>query len=159
MDIVGIIAIILALIGIAGGFLPIIPGPPLSWVALLLVNFSDKADGTISTAALIIWLVVAIVITIADYLLPGMMTKVTGGHKSSEIGAMIGLFAGLLFTPIGMVLGSFLGALIGELIFAKQDFITSLKAATGAFIAFILTVGMKVIFSVMVLLQVFKYLF
>jgi len=159
MDALGIIAIILAVIGIAGGFLPIVPGPPLSWVALLLVYFSESAKDELSVSALVIWLVIAVVITILDYVLPGIFTKVTGGHKAAEKGAIIGLIVGLLFTPVGMILGSFLGAFLGELLFEKQDVSASLKAASGAFIAFILTTGIKVIFSVILLWQVLAHLF
>ena len=159
MDALGIIAIILAVIGIAGGFLPVVPGPPLSWVALLLVYFTESAKDEVSVTALVVWLVIAVVITVLDYVLPGVFTKVTGGHKAAEKGAMIGLFVGLFLTPIGMILGSFLGAFIGELVVEKQDIAASLKAASGAFIAFILTTGIKVIFSAILLWQVLSHLF
>jgi uncharacterized protein YqgC (DUF456 family) len=39
---------------------------------------------------------------------PMYFTKVTGGSKYAERGAIVGLFAGMFLTPIGMVLGSFL---------------------------------------------------
>ena len=159
MDAFGIIAIVLAVIGIAGGFLPVVPGPPLSWVALLLVYFSESAKDEVSVTALVVWLVIAVVITVLDYVLPGVFTKVTGGHKAAEKGAMIGLIVGLFLTPIGMILGSFLGAFIGELMVEKQDIAASLKAAPGAFIAFILTTGIKVIFSAILLWQVLSHLF
>jgi len=159
MDAFGIIAIVLAVIGIAGGFLPVIPGPPLSWVALLLVYLSENAKDELSVTALVIWLVITVVITILDYVLPGVLTKVTGGHKAAQRGAIVGLIAGMLFTPIGMILGSFLGAFLGELTLGKQDVTASLKAASGAFLAFILTTGLKVIFSVILLWQVLTNLF
>jgi len=159
MDFLGILAIILGVAGILGGFIPVLPGPPLSWVALLLVYFSDSAKDEISVTALIIWLVIATALTILDYVLPGMLTKVTGGHKAAERGAMLGLIVGLFLTPIGMVLGSFLGAFIAEFIAEKQDVFGALKAASGAFLAFILTTGMKVIFSAIVLWQIIAHLF
>lgn len=159
MDALGIIGLILAVIGIAGGLVPVLPGPPLSWVALFLVSLSGKAADPVSTRALVVYLVVATVITIADYVLPGLMTRVTGGHKAAEKGAMVGLLCGLFLTPIGMVLGSFIGAFLAEYIAEKQTAAASLKAAAGAFLAFILTTGVKVIFSVIVLWQVIVHLF
>jgi len=150
MDFFGILAIILAVVGIVGGFLPMLPGPPLSWVALLLVFLSDKAD-PVTVTALVGWLVAAVVITVADYILPGYMTRLTGGHKAAERGAFWGLIAGIVFTPVGMVLGSFLGAFICEMIASKKDMWGSLKAATGAFAAFILSTGIKVIYSAVIL--------
>jgi len=159
MDFLGIMALIMGVLGILGGFIPVLPGPPLSWVALLFVYLSNSAKDEISTSALIIWLAVSIVLTVLDYILPGMLTRVTGGHKAAERGAMAGLIAGLFFTPIGMVLGSFLGAFIAELVAEKQDVSGALKAASGAFLAFILTTGMKVIFSAMLLWQIITHLF
>lgn len=159
MDILIIIAIILAVAGIVGGLIPVVPGPPLSWVALLLVYFSDKADGQISTSALLIWLLVVIIVTVLDYILPAVLSKATGGHKGATRGATLGLIAGMLFTPVGMILGSFLGAFLGEFFSEGQDFFSSLKAAAGTFIAFILTTGLKVICSSILLWQILKIVF
>lgn len=159
MDAIGIIAIILAAVGIAGSFLPVLPGPPLSWVALLLVNFSSMAKDEVSTTALIIWLIATIAITVADYVLPSLLTKAMGGHKAAERGAIIGLIIGLFLTPIGMILGSFIGAFLGEFLSEKQDVFASLKAASGTFLSFILTTGIKAIFSAILLWQVLIHLF
>lgn len=153
-----ITAVILAILGIIGGILPVIPGPPLSWVALLCAHFAASADDKFSTTALIVWFVLAAVITVMDYLLPGYFAKLTGGHRGAQRGALAGLLIGIIFTPIGMVLGCFLGAFLGELLVERQDVARSLSAAVGAFIAFILTTGIKVIYSVVVLWQVIKHL-
>ena len=39
-----ILAVILALIGIAGSIVPGLPGPPLSWAAVLVLSFTTAAD-------------------------------------------------------------------------------------------------------------------
>lgn len=153
-----ITAVILAILGIIGGILPVIPGPPLSWVALLCAHFAASSEDKFSTTALIVWFVLAAVITVMDYLLPGYFAKLTGGHRGAQRGALAGLLIGIIFTPIGMVLGCFLGAFLGELLVERQDVARSLSAAVGAFIAFILTTGIKVIYSVVVLWQVIKHL-
>lgn len=159
MDIFGIFAIVLAVIGIVGGFLPLIPGPPLSAVALLMVFFSEKAADPLVLAALVIWAIAAVLLTVMDYVLPGMLAKAAGGHKAAERGATIGLLVGLFLTPVGMVVGSFAGAFIGEFLTEGQGFAASLKAAAGTFVAFIFTTGVKVIYSVLVLWQVLSHLF
>jgi len=158
MDAFGIIAIILAVVGVLGGFLPVIPGPAMSWLGLLFVYLSDKADGELTLAAIIIWLLATIAISIADFILPGVMTRLTGGHKAGERGALVGLIVGFFFTPVGMILGSFLGAFLGEYLAERQNFATSLKSACGAFLAFILSTGLKVIFSVILLWVVVAHL-
>lgn len=151
MDTLSIFAIILGVFGLVGSFLPVLPGPPLSWVGLLLVYFSATANDTVTTGALVVTLLIAVVVTVMDYVLPSVLTKLAGGHKSGSMGAFIGMIAGIIFTPIGMVLGSFLGALIAELVAEKQDLAGALQAAMGTFISFILTTGVKAIYCVVIL--------
>ena len=113
MDFAAIAGLVLAVIGLAGCFLPVIPGPALSWLGLLCLYFADKADQPVSLTTLLVWLAVVRILTVLDYVLPGRMTRRAGGHKASERGAAIGMVAGMLFTPVGMVAGSFLGAFLG----------------------------------------------
>lgn len=153
MDVLAALAIVFGVIGILGGIVPGIPGPPLSWVALLFAYFSDSIGG-VSEVSLIVWFVVAAVVTILDFILPGKIAKVTGGHKAAEWGALIGLFAGIIFTPVGMLLGCFLGALLGELLVEGQDVFNSLKAAAGAFIGVIVASGIKIIVSAIIMWRI-----
>ena len=140
MDFAAIAGLVLAVIGLAGCFLPVIPGPALSWLGLLCLYFSDKADQPVSLTTLLVWLAVVLILTVLDYVLPARMTRRAGGHKAAERGA-----------AIGMVAGSFLGAFLGEYLFAVQDPLTALKAAAGTFLAFLLTTGIKAI-AVMILI-------
>ena len=142
MDFAAIAGLVLAVIGLAGCFLPVIPGPALSWLGLLCLYFSDKADQPVSLTALLIWLAVVLILTVLDYVLPARMTRRAGGHKAAERGA-----------AIGMVAGSFLGAFLGEYLFAVQDPVTALKAAAGTFLAFLLTTGIKAIAVVILIVQ------
>ena len=74
-------------------------------------------------------------------------------------GAIIGLFFGLFFTPVGMILGSLLGAFAFELLFAKKDTTTSVKSAFGAFLGFIFGTGAKLITSAVILYYIVIYAF
>ena len=140
MDFAAIAGLVLAVIGLAGCFLPVIPGPALSWLGLLCLYFSDKADQPVSLTTLLVWLAVVLILTVLDYVLPARMTRRAGGHKAAERGA-----------AIGMVAGSFIGAFLGEYLFAVQDPLTALKAAAGTFLAFLLTTAIKAI-AVMILI-------
>ncbi len=149
MDIIYIVlAFILAFIGILGSVVPILPGPPLSYVALLLLYFCNGAEVSVTT--LVIMGVVMAVITIVDYIAPAWMTKLKGGSKSASNGAIVGTIVGLFFGPVGVIVGPFLGAFIGEII-ANSSKGKAFNVALMSFLAFILTSGVKLIYGIAVM--------
>ena len=156
-------AIAAGIIGIAGSILPGLPGPPFSWIGLLILYIwgsgtnADEIPMQLST--LVIWGVVVVIVSVIDYIVPMYLTKLTGGSKHAERGAMIGMLVGIFLTPIGMILGSFLGAFLGELLFAKKKEEEALKAAVGSFLGFITGTGIKTIASVLIMWQIIVYAF
>ena len=152
-----IFAIVAGIIGILGSILPGLPGPPISWVGLLLLYLWGPEEMSIST--LVVWGVVTVLITIIDYWIPMYFTKVTGGSKYAERGSLIGMIIGIFLTPIGMIMGAFLGALIAEMTCANKDFGPALKVAIGSFIGFMLGTGIKIIVSVLMLWKIIVYCF
>lgn len=163
MDIaISVLAVVAGIIGILGSILPGLPGPPVSWVGMLVLYLwgaGTNGDGEpMSLRVLLIWLGVMIVVSIIDYVVPMFFTKMTGGSKYAERGAMIGLIAGIFLTPIGMILGSFLGAFLGELLYANKDASNALKAAVGSFLGFIAGTGIKTIAACLMMWQIFVYM-
>lgn len=159
MSVLEIIALIAAIFGIVGSIVPGLPGPPVSWIGLLLLYIDGKGgDDPMSLAFLIIWLIVTIVVTIIDYVFPVWMTKVTGGHKAASYGAIIGLIAGIFLTPIGMIFGALIGAFIGELMVTDKGIWAAFKAGLGAFLGFILGTGIKLVTSGVMLYYVIKFI-
>lgn len=135
------LGIVLVILGLLGCVLPVIPGPPLSFAALLLVHFTSF--GNISTNVLIVTGIAAVVVTILDYVFPVWATKKFGGSKRGVWGATIGLVVGLfLFPPFGIIVGPLIGALLGELT-AGQTHNQAIKSALGSFIGFLLGTGLK----------------
>lgn len=152
MDIVLIIfAVILLILGLAGCILPILPGPPLAYFGLLLLHFTSKHH--YSTTFLIVWAVIAIVVTIIDNVIPVWGTKKYGGSKKAIWGSIIGLLIGLfMFPPLGILIGPFVGAVIGELIEGKETK-DAIRSGFGAFMGFLggtilklITVGMMIFY-------------
>jgi Uncharacterized protein conserved in bacteria len=152
-----IIAVILGIVGLVGCVLPVIPGPPLSWLGLLLV-FLTGPEG-MTTTFLIVWLVITVVVTVLDYVAPAWITTKTGGSKAAGRGSFVGLILGLLFfPPWGMILGSFLGALLAEVIFEGRNVTDSVAPAFGSFLGFLLSTGLKITASGVMLFYIFKFL-
>lgn len=141
--------------GIIGSFLPVVPGPPTSWVGLLLLHLTTqiKTDWNFLGIAL----AVAVLVFILDYIIPALSTKKFGGSKYGVWGSTIGLIVGLLFTPIGMVLGLFLGAFIGELINDSRNMKVALRASLGSVLGFFFSVGIKFSVSIVFLFYFTKY--
>ena len=142
-----IVALLCALVGIAGSVIPALPGPPLSFVGLLLL-LPCEGDG-ISGMTLFVTGAAAVAITVLDYVAPAWMTKKSGGSKYGIWGASIGMLVGLFMGPLGIVLGPFAGAFIGEML-AKNSTEMALKMAFMSFVAFMLTTGIKFAYCVFI---------
>ena len=137
--------IVFIILGLAGGILPILPGPPLSYVGLLFLHFTEKYQFT--TNFLIIWGVVTVVVYALDYIVPAWGTKKFGGSKRGVWGSIIGLLLGMFFfPPLGIIVGPFAGAVVAELSGGK-DRTAAIKAGFGSFVGFLLGTMMKLIVS------------
>lgn len=153
---INIIAVIIGLIGIVGCFLPVLPGPPISWGALLLLYFFG--NGEMSLRFLLIWLGITIIVTILDYVVPAQFTRVTGGSKAAGRGSMIGLLVGLIFfPPWGMLIGAFLGALLAEVLVNRSSIADSVKPALGSFLGFLAGTFFKFVSSALMFWYMFRF--
>ena len=98
-------------------------------------------------------------VSVIDYFVPMYFTKLTGGSRHAERGAMVGLILGIIFTPVGMILGSFLGAFLMELYWGNKNAGDALKAAVGSFLGFITGTGLKTIVSVILMWKIIVFAF
>tara|TARA_B100000900_G_C20584906_1_gene719125 strand:- start:28 stop:483 length:456 start_codon:yes stop_codon:yes gene_type:complete len=122
---------ILLIAGIAGAVIPIVPGPILTSVALLLALISHQLNG------IVFWFFVVsgILIFLIDFFMPAYLTKTSGASKRASNGALIGMVLSL-FTGPGLFLGAFLGAFIGEFsitLDATKSVRASIYAVLGVF--------------------------
>ena len=152
MDIVLLLlGFILMMIGIFGSFLPVLPGPPFSWLGLLVLYLTSAIPN--DWWFLGITFVIALVVFAMDYVIPAVGTRKFGGSRAGMIGTTIGLLIAILFPFLGLfgiVIWPFVGALIGELI-NKADQKTALKAAFGSFIGFLTGTFLKFLVAVIYL--------
>ena len=161
MDIaLAVLGSVLVLLGFIGSILPVIPGPPISWVGLLLLKWThyitDHGEAYGNTLWILLFFV--ILVTILDYVVPIMGTRKYGGSKRGVWGATIGVVVGLFFGPPGIIIGPFLGAFIGEITTGKKER-DALRAAWGSFVGFLLGVGMKLMVCGAILFFFIRFLF
>ncbi|HRW62065.1 MAG TPA: DUF456 domain-containing protein [Bacteroidales bacterium] len=150
------IGVILIVFGLLGCVLPVIPGPPLSFIGILVLHFTKFAH--FSTTFLLVLAFIAILVTVLDYIVPVWGTKKFGGTKAGMWGATIGMIIGMIFLgPLGLILGPLAGAIIGEVINGANNK-DAFKAGIGAFIGFLLGVGLKLAASVYMTWHFFKEL-
>ncbi len=128
------------LVGIIGCLVPVLPGPPISYLGLIMLHVTKF--GQFSTTILISLAAVAIVVTILDYIVPIWGTRKFGGSKYGMRGATVGLIIGLFLGPVGIIVGPLIGAIVGELIF-KDDLNYAIKAGFGSLLGFLTGIGLK----------------
>lgn len=150
-----IIAMLFILTGIVGCLVPVLPGPPLSYLGLVIVHFTRFAD--VSQKLFIILGIIAVAVTVLDYIVPIWGTRHFGGSKYGARGATVGLVIGLFLGPAGIIIGPFLGAFVGELIF-KDDVKYALKAGFGSLLGFMTGVGLKLAASLLMTFYFVKVL-
>ena len=138
------------IVGVFGSFLPVLPGPSISWIGLALLYFTNAVP--VNYWILGIALLITIIISVLDYVIPAKGTKKFGGSSygiwGTNIGLVVGIFAPI---PFGFIIGPFLGALIGELLYDSKDHKRAMKAATGSLMGFLASSFMKFLICVMYL--------
>ena len=157
-------AIVVLIIGLIGDIIPGIPGTPVSYLALLLVHWSDRISYT--TQFLTITGLICVAITVLDYVVPVWGTKKFGGTKAGTRGSTIGLIVGILVLPmlgivigpfgiLGLLGGPFVGAYIGEKMGGTPDN-KAWRSAFGSFVGFLTGTLMKITYTLVIGFYVIK---
>ena len=131
-----------------------LPGTVISYIGMLCVSFSSYSE--LSTLTLATWGIVAVVVIVMDYVLPGYFSKKFGGTKAGVTGATIGTIAGIFFGPLGIIFGPFVGAVIGELLAEKLTFNQALTVGFGSMLSFLVGTLFKLIAGGFMLYYIIK---
>jgi uncharacterized protein len=145
--------IILMVLGIIGCLVPVLPGPPFSFFGIIMLQLTRF--GHFQNSTLIVFGIIALVVTIIDYIIPVWGTKKFGGSKYGIRGATVGLVVGFFIGPLGLIAGTLIGAFAGEMIF-KDDLKYALKASLGSLLGFLSGVGLKLATSLVMTFYFFK---
>jgi uncharacterized protein YqgC (DUF456 family) len=150
------LGIIIMLIGLMGCLLPVLPGPPLCLIALLIQQFRTEVPST--SKFLWIWAGITVAVTALDYVIPVYGTRRFGGSNYGLWGCTIGLVAGFWLGPVGIIIGPFSGAFIGEMI-ATNNAARAMKAAWGSLLGFMLGTVLKFVVSAVMAWYLIKIIF
>jgi uncharacterized protein YqgC (DUF456 family) len=152
-----ITGLLLAFAGIVGCILPFIPGPPLSFLSLILLSWA-KGWEPFSVRFLVIMSLLTALLTVLDYLVPAGGAKKYGASRAGIWGSILGMPLGLFFfPPWGILIGGIFGAFLGELLAGKEGS-RALQASWGVFIGYIASTSLKLAFSAIVLFFYIKAL-
>lgn len=140
-----IVGALLVIAGIIGSFIPVLPGTPITYGGLLVLQLATQP---FSAKFLIIWALIVVTIMVLDNIIPAYGTKKFGGSAYGIWGCIIGMVVGLFFPPIGIVVGPLAGAFLGETIGGKTSD-QALRSAIGSFLGLLTNILIKVIASAM----------
>lgn len=134
LTLVIIIGSILIILGFVGCIVPALPGPPLSFAAILMLAAYQGFVAPLSFKLIILMAMLTVVVTALDYVIPAAGAKKYGASKWGAWGSILGMIFGILyFPPLGMIVGAFLGAVGIELLLGKSSK-QAIKAGWGVFV-------------------------
>ena len=152
-----ILSLICVLIGLIGSIIPILPGPPISWIGILLLYFTSIID--FNYWILSITFLMSIASLFFDWIIPAKLIKKFNGTNYGVYGAIIGSITGLIYgSAYGFIIGLLVGSFIGELLYDSKDLKRAIIATIGSFIGFILSTIINFTIALCMLLIVLKIL-
>ncbi|MBN2108638.1 MAG: DUF456 family protein [Deltaproteobacteria bacterium] len=130
------LTVVLMLLGLAGSFLPMLPGSPLILAGAALYAWHTGFT-VVGWTDLIVLAVLALAGQGLDYAASALGAKRYGGSTWGMIGACIGGALGLITANIiGLIVGSFAGAVVCELV-KGSELKASMKVGYGTLVGFL----------------------
>ncbi len=140
--IVAVVGSLILIAGVLGCIVPVLPGPPVAYLPLLLVSWVGGWE-VYALWVLIVMAVAAVGAAALDSVLPILTSRRSGASKAGIWGSVVGMLVGtIFFPPFGTVIGAFIGALAGELL-VRREGRNPMKAAWGVFTGTLLATVIK----------------
>ena len=137
-----VVSSMFVLLGFVGSFLPVLPGPPLTFMGLLLIalvrHFASPLTGT-----LVIFMGMStIAVLILDQVIPLLGARRYGASTWGIWGSIAGMVVGCFVSPFAVLSGAFFGAVVAEWLVHRQK-ARALRAGWGVFIGSLLGAVLK----------------
>lgn len=145
------LAIVVMLIGIAGSIMPVLPGIPLVFLAILGYGWFEGFN-LISVHYIAIMGTLTLLSVLVDYIAGVWGAKRAGSSKLGMFGAGLGIVVGIFFGPIGILVGPLLGAFAGEYL-VLRDVSQAINVATGTVIGIFAGIAFKVLLGIGMLIS------
>jgi len=114
-----VLAVALIVVGVAGTFLPVLPGAALVFGGMLLGAWIDGFQ-RVGWVTLVILGVLTLLVFVIDIVSGLLGAKRVGASKLAIAGAAIGTVVGMFFGLVGILVAPFIGAVVGEVIARGQ---------------------------------------
>lgn len=136
--------------GLAGTFLPLVPGLPLIYLAFLVYGFfAGWIDYGFNF--MLVWGIITLLLMFLDYYTGALGAKKYGASPAGIWGAIIGGFLGVIFLGFpGIIAGPFLGAFVGELLSGKTH-TSALRSSWGTLMGYLAGSLFKVIIGLIMI--------
>jgi uncharacterized protein YqgC (DUF456 family) len=133
-------------IGVAGIFVPALPGVPLILAGLVGAAWVEGFQ-YVGAGTLILIGVLAALAWVTDFAAGALGARKYGASRQAVVGAMIGAIAGIFLGIPGLILGPFVGAAAGEWI-ARRDLRQAGRAGFGTWLGMVVGAACKLALSI-----------
>jgi len=137
-----ILAVVLIVVGVAGTFLPALPGIPLIFGGVLLAAWIDDFQ-RIPGWVIGVLAVLAVIGIAVDYVAAALSARRIGASRQGIIGAAIGTLAGIFTGLWGLLFMPLVGAAIGEYL-AHQDALRAGKVGIATWFGLLIGTAIKI---------------
>jgi hypothetical protein len=114
------VTIILMALGLAGTFLPFIPGTTVILAAAIIHHFTIGGPHTVGWWTILALAILTVLSYIVDLVSGSLGAKWFGATKWGAIGGLAGTVVGVFFGLPGIFLGPLIGVMLGEILGGKE---------------------------------------
>ena len=146
------------LIGMAGCVLPVIPGPLVAFLSLVIMDLAKDWQAFPMTFLLVMGIIALLLSLLLDYLVSLAGARKYGASRAGLWGSVIGMLIGVIFfPPLGIFLGALVGAVVAEVLVGKKTG-QAMRVGWGIFLGNMVGIVIKFAYCLMVLFFYIKEL-